>query len=239
MKLLNLFAGRREKAEAPERNERTQKAPYAPQVLSDVYTKSTRARKLQAEGAFSGRSMVEMLGVLAIIGVLSVGAITSYQKAMFKHKLNKYAENVSLMFFNLYDLKKEDNDLSDLSPKLFVPEGLIDHNRLYGNVFYDTFGNVWGCNKHGLYTRLGISRSSSEGFNRSEDAIRNSCPILLQSAKDMNIRKISLSHQKGGLSICNEKCSLTYQDLTVIKIQEICDIIINAPNGDAILYFHM
>lgn len=33
--------------------------------------------------------MVEMLGVLAIIGVLSVGAIAGYSKAMFKHKLNR------------------------------------------------------------------------------------------------------------------------------------------------------
>ena len=30
----------------------------------------------------AGRSMVEMLGVLAIIGVLSVGAIAGYSKAM-------------------------------------------------------------------------------------------------------------------------------------------------------------
>ena len=31
-----------------------------------------------------GRSMVEMIGVLAIIGVLSVGSIAGYQKAMMK-----------------------------------------------------------------------------------------------------------------------------------------------------------
>ena len=37
----------------------------------------------------NGRSVVEMLGVLAIIGVLSVGAIAGYSKAMFKHKLNR------------------------------------------------------------------------------------------------------------------------------------------------------
>ena len=30
----------------------------------------------------TGRSMVEMLGVLAIIGVLSVGGIAGYSKAM-------------------------------------------------------------------------------------------------------------------------------------------------------------
>ena len=37
----------------------------------------------------SGRSMVEMLGVLAIIGVLSVGGIAGYSKAMAKFKLSK------------------------------------------------------------------------------------------------------------------------------------------------------
>ena len=31
---------------------------------------------------FFGRSMIEMLGVLAIIGVLSVGGIAGYSKAM-------------------------------------------------------------------------------------------------------------------------------------------------------------
>ena len=36
-----------------------------------------------------GRSMVEMLGVLAIIGVLSVGSISGYSMAMKKYKLNK------------------------------------------------------------------------------------------------------------------------------------------------------
>ncbi len=42
-----------------------------------------------------GRSMVEMLGVLAIIGVLSVGAISGYNKAMMKYKLNKQAEQTN------------------------------------------------------------------------------------------------------------------------------------------------
>ena len=42
-----------------------------------------------------GRSMVEMLGVLAIIGVLSVGAIAGYSKAMMKYKLNKQAEQLT------------------------------------------------------------------------------------------------------------------------------------------------
>ena len=42
-----------------------------------------------------GRSMVEMLGVLAIVGVLSVGAIAGYSKAMFKYKMNKTMDIIS------------------------------------------------------------------------------------------------------------------------------------------------
>ena len=36
-----------------------------------------------------GRSMVEMLGVLAIVGVLSAGALKGYSAAMFKYKMNQ------------------------------------------------------------------------------------------------------------------------------------------------------
>ena len=53
----------------------------------------------------NGRSMVEMLGVLAIIGVLSVGAIAGYSKAMMKYKLNKHAEAVSMLINNVLQLK--------------------------------------------------------------------------------------------------------------------------------------
>ena len=46
-----------------------------------------------------GRSMIEMLGVLAIIGVLSVGGIAGYSKAMEKFKVNKllYEYNTLIM----------------------------------------------------------------------------------------------------------------------------------------------
>ncbi len=44
----------------------------------------------------SGRSMVEMLGVLAIIGVLSVGGIAGYTTAMNKHQANQILNGASV-----------------------------------------------------------------------------------------------------------------------------------------------
>ena len=49
----------------------------------------------------SGRSMVEMLGVLAIIGVLSVGGISGYSKAMAKFKLTKAQDQLSMLLINI------------------------------------------------------------------------------------------------------------------------------------------
>lgn len=49
----------------------------------------------------TGRSMVEILGVLAIIGVLSVGGIAGYSKAMAKFKLTKTQDQLQMMVMNI------------------------------------------------------------------------------------------------------------------------------------------
>lgn len=52
----------------------------------------------------SGRSMIEMLGVLAIIGVLSVGGIAGYSKAMMQYKINKTVDQISQITGNIRTL---------------------------------------------------------------------------------------------------------------------------------------
>ena len=73
--------------------------------------------------------MVEMLGVLAIIGVLSVGAIAGYQKAMFKMKLNRLISGVYHLVNNI-DLILSHNDheisknLIEVAVKMnLIPDG--------------------------------------------------------------------------------------------------------------------
>ena len=51
----------------------------------------------------AGRSMIEMLGVLAIVGVLSVGGIAGYSKAMEKFKLNKTISEYSYLIYGLLE----------------------------------------------------------------------------------------------------------------------------------------
>ena len=52
-----------------------------------------------------GRSMVEMLGVLAIIGVLSVGGIAGYSKAMMKQRINNTLDKISTIVARVTELQ--------------------------------------------------------------------------------------------------------------------------------------
>ena len=73
----------------------------------------------------SGRSMIEMLGVLAIIGVLSVGGIAGYSKAMNKFKTNKVADNVSMLVANIKTLYAQQNTYADLDNANAVSMGVV------------------------------------------------------------------------------------------------------------------
>ncbi|MBQ8481994.1 MAG: hypothetical protein IJ532_05620 [Alphaproteobacteria bacterium] len=48
--------------------------------------------------------MIEMLGVLAIIGVLSVGGLIGYSKAMERYRVNKTIEQISYIVQNTRNL---------------------------------------------------------------------------------------------------------------------------------------
>ena len=105
--------------------------------------------KFENDSVCSGRSMVEMLGVLAIIGVLSVGAIAGYSKAMNKYKLNKQTEQISsiLDYVNIHmgEFKRSKTSISaNMIPILtklnIIPKEMIRENSVYA--VYDAFNTA-------------------------------------------------------------------------------------------------
>ncbi len=105
-----------------------------------------RAQMIKLNNA--GRSMIEMLGVLAIIGVLSVGGIAGYSKAMQKFKINKMIEDYSNLTFNLVEnypnllksyssIKTKDSELYNLAKDMgWLPDSwkpLVSSRTVYLN----------------------------------------------------------------------------------------------------------
>ena len=89
----------------------------------------------------NGRSMIEMLGVLAIIGVLSVGGISGYSKAMSSFKHNKWRQQVEALIFNIKDTYKNEKTYGtgNLLPTMqaigVVPQDMLNEDNI------DLFGN--------------------------------------------------------------------------------------------------
>ncbi len=94
-------------------------------------------RNFEIKNNESGRSMIEMLGVLAIIGVLSVGGIAGYSKAMMKYRINKSIEQISLISQNVRSFfasqrnyggldSAHSNGLSLIKKAKLIPDEMID-----------------------------------------------------------------------------------------------------------------
>lgn len=97
----------------------------------------------------SGRSMIEMLGVLAIIGVLTAGGVAGFSKAMEMYKMNKLVKEYNSLIFNLIQYKqnfqismKQETVLADfISNTVF----LMPDNWKKASYFYlkDSYDNLF------------------------------------------------------------------------------------------------
>ena len=162
----------------------------------------------------AGRSMVEMLGVLAIIGVLSVGAIAGYSKAMMKYKLNKQAEQISWLLNVMYRYKSEfgRNPQRINLTSYFIKLGEIPENMIAADTsLHDVFNSkillrTNGCdNNECNETLLEYIIYSPESFEV--------CQNLLNIAKEFNeqLRFIWISKTENGtLSYGNQYIGSRY-----------------------------
>ncbi len=90
-----------------------------------------------------GRSMVEMLGVLAIIGVLSVGGIAGYSKAMTKFKVSKSMDQISMLVANIRTLYSGQLDYEGLTTQVAAQLGAVP-SEMVKNMSEGTLVNPFG-----------------------------------------------------------------------------------------------
>ena len=127
----------------------------------------------------SGRSMIEMLGVLAIIGVLSVGGIAGYSKAMNKFKTNKVADNVAMIVTNIRTLYAQQQNYNGLNNKTAVEMGVVPDELITATPTGDDDGlqNAFlGKVVIGSGTVTGLDAGTDSGAHRGFYVIMNGLP---------------------------------------------------------------
>ena len=92
----------------------------------------------------SGRSMIEMLGVLAIIGVLSVGGIAGYSQAMAKFKVTKATDQIQTAVTNIRTLYASARNYGTINSAVLYNSGAIGDEVCQGAANCPTPLNTFG-----------------------------------------------------------------------------------------------
>ena len=179
----------------------------------------------------SGRSMIEMLGVLAIIGVLSVGGIAGYSKAMEQYKINKAIDGYSHILFGITEhlqyIKKQKNGTHFneffRNINLLPPEWPYLHDNLgnYFNIYlrsndlvFDMYLGGWVTNEDGKSVSANFSHSLCEKF------VQNIATPLHSSLKYVLIFPIAVAFY--GDSYCNGADKKCFNQLSLSDINKYC-----------------
>ena len=204
------------------------------------------------DGFCAGRSMVEMLGVLAIFGVLSVGAIAGYSKAMMKYKLNKQAEQLNTIFNmverNLYSFENIKESPTSLIP-FFIKMGEIPQEMIIpdkSNNIHDAFNTYISINKE-YYPNEGgspvsvyaiyITPELSKQSNNNLEICRNIINIAKERADTLYaIQSYATNSPNPNASylIGDKYCTgglKCIRDLTMNDIYDFCTKQIGQPHG--------
>ncbi len=219
------------------RSERLKSGADVQPCLSDVYKNGTRAKRRQADVPLCGRSMVEMLGVLAIIGVLSVGAMSGYAKAMFKYKLNKQTEQIgsildyaTIHYEALDRLNLGSANVSSLFQQLgAIPPEMIKGK--YSTYLYDIFNNKVkiyhnkennGNQYFGL--QIYIDKSTKDICLNLYQMAKLRSGFLWQTLFTRSTEDISGEHTNRVFGDAYCKNSSCLKDLTLTRMHELCNV---------------
>ena len=181
----------------------------------------------------SGRSMVEMLGVLAIIGVLSVGAIAGYSKAMFKYRLNKQTEQMTSVL-NYALAYKDSLHFSDTS-QIHLAQYFIKLNTIPSEMIDKTsdvyLKDIFDNTIYPYYYPSSKTGGIAIQFNNPNET--DICINLLQIAKD-NCQDIydvvfngGSSNQLLGDKYCSSTNHICLKNLDIAQMHQYCSVIKN------------
>ena len=97
--------------------------------------------------------MIEMLGVLAIVGVLSAGGIAGYSMAMQSYKTNQLIDRIQLIATRVRTVYKNGN-YTGVSKTNLIKSGKLSENDFKNPFGGDDFEPCGGCGGPNTFTIL-------------------------------------------------------------------------------------
>ena len=195
----------------------------------------------------AGRSMIEMLGVLAIVGVLSVGGIAGYSKAMQKYKINKMLDDYTMLTTNILEhldnLKYVSKNSSAIGMvDILQASGIIPPSwkKMNSIKIWDSNGNLLALfsrnNEFGFSINIGGYRIDSRGAEIAEGFSQDICLTLFKDLIQPLHSQISKGYTYNtkryiyyyGDNFCDGKTKKCLSNITLSEMKQACEIC----NGD-------
>lgn len=207
-----------------------------------------------------GRSMIEMLGVLAIVGILSVGAIAGFNKAMSKYKYTRFLATYSMFIQDIMKYQKDwvrtrraaglpDNDATQFNlAELLEQMGLIPSSwqRISDKHIVDDNGGrhrVAVRNNQEIEFQYSFHALESEQKNSTEEAQR--CISLINDVLKQLEELSSITFWKGntrfgdiiyGKQYCTSD-KVCLNNLTYNQLYDQCTACAKANSNCGIVYY--
>ncbi len=153
--------------------------------------------------------MVEMLGVLAVIGVLSIGGITGYSYGMDKYRANQTINDIMLRAVDIMTQMYQGKD-PDLEPEWGTKGTVYDME-----VIYDATNNTWGIVVDGVPSRI---------CQMVGDALKTQATIYVGNDEriDMTVSDPCESSEENSMEFYFDPIEMTFECNSVCGEGQIC-----------------
>ena len=218
---------------------------YTPRndVSIDTPHSALPRHSLQQGAREHGRSMIEMLGVMAIVAVLSVGGIAGYSKAMEKWKvdkaINQYTHIIQGMLENQMSLRSLPHQhigqlLQEMGiiPETWTINGLDIHDNIgnnlrvytnHGNEKTMTFGVVIGGGNTNIYHKNNESQQICTAILRGFVQPLHAS-VYFAFLYQNGVHYMSWRGDNTFVSTHNTKTDKYIKDMTPAEISEACQM---------------
>lgn len=184
----------------------------------------------------SGRSMVEMLGVLAVVAVLTIGGIAGFDRASHNLRTNQLKDEISTMVANTRSAYFSRNDYKDLNEVSMIGTGLVPDwmvsqdkqhitNKFLGSVLISSAQA--GPDAHGSFILIfnGFNATTCRDLMMADwgsDVSSGFLGLTVKKDGDLSIQTSNLTNAQ----VTTEGSTFTPKDLKQISLEDayqLCD----------------